>query len=363
MRSNTAKLATAAVVLIGIGLFVTLLDRTATPVWALDQTLAALKNVHAVYIAGRMHDVRSGESREFEIWARPNSDNPSQSGDCRYREGDHHLCVASESENVTYVYTQSVIGNQDVVYVTAGLNRGTQIFLTRDILAEFKGIAEDWQEEIRKDPETGKSYAYITFSGPAINTANYWQIQVDVETKLPVRTAVWFDADRQGQPHYEFTTLQYNPDLPEGCFDFDVPADAQVVDCREIDKLFASDPDLGIAVDEPELKEACMTTVRAYWQAVTAKDWDTVEKIRPLATSQDLTDLQNAYADNEPIGKVSVTSMNHLGDPGTFVEVFCTVETKDGPKQCLLNVTVRETPAGRMGVVAGAIGPEFHDAK
>lgn len=355
MRSNMAKLATAAVVLIGIGLFVTLLDRTATPVWALDQTLAALKNVHAVYVAGQMYDAQSGESREFEIWARPNSNDPSQSGDCRYREGDHHFCVASESENVTYVYTQSAIGNQDVVYVTAGLNRGTQIFLTRDILPEFKEIAEDWQEEIRKDPDTGKSYAYITFSGPAVNTANYWQIQVDVETKLPVRTAVWFNADRQGQPHYEFTTLEYNPDIPEGCFEFDMPAGANVVDCREIGNLFEENPDMGITVDNLGLNEACMKVVRAYWQAVATKDWSTVEEVRPLATGQRLTDLQNACSANEPIGKVSVTSLNHLGDPGTLAEVFCTVETKDGEKQALLNVAIQ---SGK-GVVAGAIGPEF----
>jgi len=53
--------------------------------------------------------------------------------------------------------------------------------------------------------------------------------------------------------------------------------------------------------------------------------------------------------------------MNHLSDPGTLVEVFCTVETKDGAKQCLLNVAIQATSAGRMGVVAGAIGPEFCD--
>jgi hypothetical protein len=363
MRSNTAKLATAAVVLIGIGLFVTLLDRTATPVWALDQTLAALRNVRAVYTTGRMYDPSRGKDATFEIWARPQKGDPTRSGDCRYSEGDDHLCVASEAENVTYVYTRLENPKQGVVYITAGLNRGMYTFPSGDMLAEFKAMADNWQEEIRKDPETGKSYAYITFSGPEINTAQYWQIQVDVETKLPVRTAVWFNEDRQGQPHYEFTTLQYDPDIPEGCFEFEVPAGAQVVDCREIDQLFASNPNLGISVDEVELKDACMKVVKAYWQAVIAKDWDAVGKIRPLATGQDLTDLQSVCADREPIGKVSVSYMNHLGDPGTLVEVFCTVETKDGQMQSLLNVAIQETAAGRMGVVAGAIGPEFHDGK
>jgi len=236
-------------------------------------------------------------------------------------------------------------------------------FPSGDMLAEFKAMAENWQEEIRKDPATGKSCAYITFSGPQVNTAQYWLIQVDVETKLPVRTAVWFNPDRQGQPHYEFTMLEYNPDIPEGCFEFAAPSGAQVVDCREINKLFAENPDLGISVGDLELKDACMKVSMAYWHAVNAKDWNTVGKIRPLATGQSLTDLQTACSANQPFGRVSVTTMNHLGDPGTFVEVFCTVETKDGAKQCLLNVAIQETSAGRMGVVAGAIGPEFHDMK
>lgn len=355
MRSNAAKLATAAVVVIGIGLSVTILDHMTTPAWAFEQTLAALKNVRAVYTTGRMYNPSRDRDTTFEIWARPQANDPSRSGDCRYSEDDDHLCIASETENVTYVCTKLENPKQDVVYITEGLNRGMYTFPSGDMLAEFKAMAEDWKEEIRKDPETGKSYAYITFSGPQVDTAQYWLIQVDVETKLPVRTAVWFNADRQGQPHYEFTTLEYNPDIPEGCFEFDMPASAQVVDCREIDKLFASDPDVGISVDDSDLKDACMQVVRAYWQAVVAKDWDAVEKIRPLATGQNLTDLQNACTANEPIGKVSFTSLNHLGDPGTLVEVFCTVETKDGDRQTLLNVAIH----GTMGVVAGAIGPEF----
>ncbi len=357
MRSKTAKLATAAVVLIGIGLFVTILDHMTTPVWAFEQTLAALKNVRAVYTTGRIYDPSRNRDTTFEIWARPQKGDPTRSGDCRYSEGDDHLCVASEAGNVTYVYSRLEDSKQDVVYITEGLNRGMYTFPGGDMLAEFKAMAENWQEEIRKDPETGKSHAYITFSGPQVNTAQYWLIQVDVETKLPVRTAVWFDADRQGRPHYEFTTLQYNPHIPEGCFDFDMPTGAEVVDCREIDKLFASNPNVGISVDDSDLKDACMQIVRAYWQAVVAKDWSTVEKIRPLAKGQSLTDLQDAYSANEPIGKVSVTAMNHLGDPGTFVEVFCSVETKDGRKQSLLNVAIQ----GSTGVVAGAIGLEFHD--
>lgn len=106
-------------------------------------------------------------------------------------------------------------------------------FPSGDVLAEFKAMAEDWREEIRKDPQTGKSYVDITFTGPEVNTAKHWLIQVDLETKLPIRTAVWFNEDRQGPPHYEFTKIEYDPDIPEGYFNFTPPAGAQIIDCRE----------------------------------------------------------------------------------------------------------------------------------
>jgi len=357
MRSNTRKLAAAAGVILVVALLVTLSDWMTRPAWALEQTIDALKDIKAVYITGRMYSPWHNGEAEFEIWARPQTDSSARSGDFRYREGDYHLCVASQAENVTYVYERYKNPSQDVVYVTEGLNRGTHTFPSGDLLAEFKAMAEDWRAEIRKDPQTGKSYVDITFTGPAINTATYWLIQVDVETKLPVRTAVWFKQDRQGPPHYEFTKLEYDPEIPDGYFDFTPPADAQIVDCRVLDKLLAENPNVGTPVDQLSLEEACKKVVGAYWKAVIAKDWNAVQTLRPLATSSNLADLQVVYAAHEPIEQVSISRMNHLNDPGTFVEVFCVLRMKDGSTHhSLLNVAVR----GKIGVVAGSIGPEFY---
>jgi hypothetical protein len=67
------------------------------------------------------------------------------------------------------------------------------------------------------------------------------------------------------------------------------------------------------------------------------------------------------YASNPPVELVAVPKMNHIGDPGTFAEVFCVVKLKDGsPQHCLLNVDLYTTVGGRAGVVAGTIGPEFY---
>jgi len=225
-------------------------------------------------------------------------------------------------------------------------------------------MAEEWQEEIRKDPKTGRQCVYVTFSGPAVNTAKYSALQVDLETKLPVRTAVWFESDREGPAHYEYTTLEYDPEIPEGWFDFSVPAGAQVVDCRVLKKVLGEGADGGIAVDGLGEAEACTKVVGAYWRAVIAKDWDSVRKLRPLATGQALSALQAAYATAEPAELVGAPQLNHLGDPGTFIEASCVVKTKaGGERRSLLNVYLADGPNGRIGVVAGVLGAELHDGQ
>jgi hypothetical protein len=55
--------------------------------------------------------------------------------------------------------------------------------------------------------------------------------------------------------------------------------------------------------------------------------------------------------------------MNHVEDPGTLVEVTTVIKLKDGTThKSLLNVDLRDTAAGRVGVIAGTLGPEFYES-
>ena len=271
--------------------------------------------------------------------------------------------MASQAENVTYVYERYQNPKQEWSTSQTASIEG-DLFPSGDVLAEFKAMAEDWREEIRKDPQTGKSYVDITFTGPEVNTAKHWLIQVDLETKLPIRTAVWFNEDRQGPPHYEFTKLEYDPDIPEGYFDFTPPAGRTDHRLPRLDRLVAQNSNVGTSVDQLGYEEACKKVIAAYWKAVIAKDWNAVQTLRPLATGKSLADLQAVYAAYGSIEQASISRMNHLNDPGTFVEVFCILRMKDGSTHySLLNVALQDTPAGRIGVVAGSVGPEFYDVE
>jgi hypothetical protein len=129
-------------------------------------------------------------------------------------------------------------------------------------------------------------------------------------------------------------------------------------------KRLAENPRAGVSVNQLDTREACKKVIGAYWNAVIAKDWDAVQRLRPLATGKSLTDLKTLYAAHEPIEKVNISKVNHLDDPGTFAEAFCVLGMKDGSTlHSLLNVDLQEAPAGRIGVVAGSIGPEFYSAE
>jgi len=363
MNGNTRKLAAAAGVILAVALLITMSDWMTRPAWALAQTIEALKEVKAIYIAGRVHYPDRQIDAEIEIWATAHTDDPAVSGDFRYREGDDHLCIASERENLTYVYDQYSKPNVNVVYITEGLNRRGPIFPSGDMLEEFKKAAENWQEEYRTDPATGRPCVYVTFAGPAVNTARYWQIQIDLQTKLPVRAAVWFDEPRQGKPHYEYTDVQYNPTIPEDSFKFSIPTGAQIIDCRILRKRIEGVPGVGVSVAGLSCEEAGKKVAQAYWQAVIAQDWGTAQNLRPLATDPAWDELAALYAANPPTELVAIPTINHLNDPGTFVEVCCVVRFKDGAtRRSLLNVDLKETAGGRIGVVAGTIGPDFYEA-
>jgi len=361
MKSNTTKLAAAATILLALGLSVTILDRMTAPAWALDQTVEALRQVEAIYVAGRLYDPDSGREKVFEMWGRPHSADPSHSGDFRLREGDHHLAIASPQKNLTYLYQRHTGDQTDVVYITEGLNRDMKTFYSGDVLAEFRAMAKNWKEEYRKDPETGRDCVFVTFTGAPVNTASYWQLQIDLETKLPVHAGVWYAPDRKGRPHYEFTEMRYNPEIPEGWFDFQIPAGAQVVDTRKLRSLLKDSDNYGVSVKDLGTREACWRVVKAYWDVVVAGNWNRVQALRPLATGQALLDLQASYQNETPVELVSIGKMNHLDDPASFAEVSCIVRLKDGStRQALLNVDLYPSADGPMGVIAGAVGSELY---
>jgi hypothetical protein len=116
---------------------------------------------------------------------------------------------------------------------------------------------------------------------------------------------------------------------------------------------------LGIAtmiLPQVMLVESC----HEYWQAVIEQDSSKIQHLRPLAAGDNWNSLSAFYQENQPAALTNIASMNHLDDPGTFAEVTCILQTRDGKTaQSILNIEMRQTSRGKIGVVAGVAGPEL----
>jgi hypothetical protein len=360
-RSPVLRLAALPAGAFVVLLALVLVSHLSTPAWAIDQTIQVLRSVKAIHLSGFC--VQPGQpKRDFEIWARPSSNNPAMSGDFRLREGNVHLSIASEAENTTAVIeTRPPDQGGSVVYLTDGLNRSTRMQADR-WFEDLKQNAKDWTEELRHDPQTGRRLAVVTCEGPSVNTAKFWEFQFDAETKLPVRARVWFTSNRQGEPHWDIVQFACNPVLPDDAFKITLPEQAQVVDCRVLRNVMAEkqNAEAGLVVGETDLHKACRAVAEAYWNAVCRQDWEEVRRLRPLADGDALEQLKTDYRKREPVALTRILFTEHVSDPGAFAEVTCLVRLKEGREvRSILNVAAKPIPNGTAAVVAGTLGPEL----
>jgi len=250
--------------------------------------------------------------------------------------------------------------------VNASMSREVISFDVEDDLSDLctclgaSDFRRNWKETYGKDEETGRDCVFVTFVGPPVNTAGYWKVQFDVQTKLPIRAGVWWSENYDGEPHFDYASIEYGRAVPQGCFDFNVPEGTQVVDCRQLDDRLDKDPDCGMSVAQMSTSEACTKVVQEYWQAVIDENWEAVKGLRPLAGDNGLEQLRALYGKHQPAELLEIAGMNHLDDPGTFVEAACIVKMKDGTiKRSVLNAAIRQAARGRRGAIAGSIMGEL----
>jgi len=223
MRSRITKLAAAAIIAIAVVLPVAILNYTAAPAWAIEQTIDAIEGFHAIYGSGVMVD-ENGNEFEFEYWARPRKDGTA-SGDLRMEAKGGQVIVVNERKNVTYKY-DSV---KNVVFVESGITFYSNPWVNGEYFRTMKEDCTEWHEEYRKDELTGRYCVFVKASDR--DPGNNWSynFQFDLETKLPIRGEVWNNSDFRGKPYVTANKVVYNPVLPEGIFDFAIPEGAKVI--------------------------------------------------------------------------------------------------------------------------------------
>jgi outer membrane lipoprotein-sorting protein len=226
MKSKLTKLAAAAVIFIAAGILTLTLTHT-QPAWAIEQTIKAMESIDSVFISGRIV-WNKGKTDLIKIWARPNKLR-SMSGDYKSEIGDNEVIIANEKENATYKYiaADNTINIHDGITSMIG-----PVFNSGEALRMIKDTVDDWQESY--GTENGKNCIFIKIKQKpeSLSHCKSMLLTFDLETHLPIKVQGWEKSDFSGEPILNFDEFIYNPELPEGIFNFVIPEGAKVVDER-----------------------------------------------------------------------------------------------------------------------------------
>jgi outer membrane lipoprotein-sorting protein len=237
MRTKTAKLTTAAAVLVA-AFVLTTWDRSTA--WSFEQTIAAIKQLKNLQIKGKMN--YWSEIVDFNCWIRCPDQDP-ELGAMRL-ECERMTMVARFRDETVYFYWP----RENIVMIS---KQGREIedlkfwyqaarmspWLTGKIVDTLRLFTDDWKQTVVTDPASGKEKVHVTCSYRPSNTSI--SFFVDTETNLIERGRMWMNLQQTGEPQFDGQTVIYNQDLPDDFFEFQIPPGATVITQEDIDQCHA----------------------------------------------------------------------------------------------------------------------------
>ena len=219
MNSKITKLATVAVVILAVVVGVTLIDRSATPAYAIEQTIQAMRSISSVHAYCTDWDGSKGES-----WMQINP----ETGQEEYHYSDQgNLLIVATPQKTYYYYKDKDLVRIRNEYVPAAEVRVSQLFEDlADFIQKYNGKL-DFQSEFDPDlqNEVIRIHGYIPAQGDF--GEKEFIISVDPKTKLPINIETIKAAPGQGVKSVD--RIEYNVSIPQGLFDFEIPEGAEVV--------------------------------------------------------------------------------------------------------------------------------------
>ena len=236
MKSQITKFAAAAVIILAAALSIVILNKSATPAWAIEQTVESLENIQSIVISGT--DRYGDESMLFKLWFRF-KDKDSNSFELRYASDRQIVVVKNTSawaywpkDNKVKVYenvttSENMMRDLYGVYQLAELNP----WITAMVFEMLKSFTDDWQETYGKDDKTGRKCVFVTCSYKPL-CISFWFV-CDVENKLIIEGKYWRNVSREGQPECHAINFAYNEAIPNEIFNFQIPEGATVINGNE----------------------------------------------------------------------------------------------------------------------------------
>ncbi len=272
MKSQITKFAAAAVIILAVLLSVLILERTSSPVWAIEQSIEALKDFRAIHIILISPDSTS------ELWMR-SDESGIQSTDMIARVNNG--AVVWIKDGSTYYYDPK----QNTVYFEPAVTQGTSPWLG-PLLIERLSKTPNAKIIYSKDPVTDRNLATLMGSINDVQGNQSFAIEFDVETKLPVSIKQWHNLDFSGTPNFYAPKITYYKQLEDSIFDVQIPANAVYVEkpltIPEENLGLLNDPDDGISTEGLTQQQACEKILRDTFTAVIECDAASLKKLSPL---------------------------------------------------------------------------------
>jgi len=234
MKSHITKLAAAAVIVVAVVLTVTIMDRTVTPAWAIEQSIEAVSYYKAVLVEGldterTWREDGSLEQRPFKSWAVANEDQTMVE---KYRHEVDGVPIITTDGKKTWRYDSktNTVRVENRPYIASECWCGSQF------LEQLKGllgeVIPNWEVTYGKDPATGKQRAFLTIAWleKRYNGPRSICLEFDVESKLPVSLKQWENANWEGPATLIVEKITYHENLPDNLFEFEIPEGATVIE-------------------------------------------------------------------------------------------------------------------------------------
>jgi hypothetical protein len=283
--SQVAQLAAAAVIMVTLLLGPHLWNLLGTEVYAVEQTVEALRKIETAHAF-----CTDWQGRKFEMWIRPDPATGANDFIC-VAEAERD-CVMISTPRVSYDYYPGrnlvrIIRGQ---LITSDLNLAKMIeSLTQE--ADKKG---DSVEIGRKVTDRYGDAITIHRAGPA------WEYQawIDPETKLLLGLE-YTRCSNPGEMTKSLDEIRYNEPVPEQWLYFQCPDNAMIKPEKWGD---LDDPNCGIDVTALSDEEACREILTRLFDAINAANLGQMRQLVPVAKQWD--DEQLVTAIREGINKL-----------------------------------------------------------
>ncbi|MHC4437938.1 MAG: LolA family protein [Planctomycetota bacterium] len=269
MKSPITKLSTAAVIIVCIALTITFMEKTVTPAYSFEQTLQAMQDLRTMYML-----CKDWSGNEFEMWIELNPDTGIPEYCHAYWPKSKVLNISRP--DTSYQYSE----RSNHVQINSGQLYQMNIAPAK-VFEELLQTSQQNPDSVvifhEHDKQSNKSLIVVITR----DEKQSFKVYIDPDTKLPVRVQ-GLESRLLGSVIRDIERIEFNIDLPEGIFDFEIPEGAGITDHDYIQKLL-NDPKYGISTEGMTEQQAAKTIATMYWNALIEMDKTTAKTVAPLS--------------------------------------------------------------------------------